>query len=151
MKRTILALLIVALIATPCLGQEVESDGLFSLHGTKWVPLTAILILPFPWVFPPNFEDDFAYGFHSGVVYPGLSSRFITTSFYVDMIVASFFMYRAIDTEPYHPGFEAISFGILQPIGVGVMIVYEKASGFVPFVGVMILIKIDDNWTPPPE
>ena len=36
MKKTILAVLMVVMIATPCFAQEVEPDGLFSIEGTKW-------------------------------------------------------------------------------------------------------------------
>ena len=36
MKRTILALLMVALAATPCFAQEIETDGIFSIFGTQW-------------------------------------------------------------------------------------------------------------------
>jgi hypothetical protein len=36
MKRTILVVLMVALVTTPCLAQEVETDGIFSIEGTLW-------------------------------------------------------------------------------------------------------------------
>jgi hypothetical protein len=36
MKKTILAVLMAVLIATPCFAQEIETDGLFSIMGTEW-------------------------------------------------------------------------------------------------------------------
>ena len=36
MKKTILAVLMVLVIATPCFAEEVEPDGLFSIEGTRW-------------------------------------------------------------------------------------------------------------------
>ena len=36
MKKTILGILMVVMVATPCFAQEVEPDGLFSLDGTLW-------------------------------------------------------------------------------------------------------------------
>ena len=36
MKKTILAVLMVVLVATPCFAQEVESDEILTLEGTFW-------------------------------------------------------------------------------------------------------------------
>ena len=36
MKKTIIAILMVVMVATPCFAQEVETDGLFSIDGTLW-------------------------------------------------------------------------------------------------------------------
>jgi len=36
MKRTILVMLMVVIIVTPCFAQEIGPEGIFSLHGTKW-------------------------------------------------------------------------------------------------------------------
>jgi len=36
MKKTILVVLMVILVATPCFAQEVETDGFFSIEGTTW-------------------------------------------------------------------------------------------------------------------
>ena len=36
MKRKILVVLMAVMVATPCLAQEVEPDGLFSIEGTAW-------------------------------------------------------------------------------------------------------------------
>ena len=39
MRKLILASLIAIMVATPCLAQEIETDGLFSIEGTMWKAL----------------------------------------------------------------------------------------------------------------
>jgi len=39
MKQTILILLIVVMIATPCLAQELEPEGIFSIEETGWAAI----------------------------------------------------------------------------------------------------------------
>ena len=66
------------------------------------------------------------------------------------MIVASIFMYTGEICNLPGDCWNYIGFGIIQPIGVGVMIV----SNGIPIpssVGAMILFKTDDNWTPPED
>ena len=90
MKRTILVVLMIVLVATPCLAQEVETDGLFSLHGTVWEALPiGVQIFPFPFVWP---TDDLQFGFYGGKVYPDLSPD--DSSFYIDMPLFSIFSTR---------------------------------------------------------
>ena len=36
MKKTILVVLMAVMLTTPCLAQEIETDGIFSLEGTRW-------------------------------------------------------------------------------------------------------------------
>ena len=43
MKKTILVVLMTVMIATPCLAQEIEPEGIFSISGTEW---RAIHLLP---------------------------------------------------------------------------------------------------------
>ena len=62
MKRTILVVLMVAMVATPCLAQEIETEGLFSIEGTTWKCIgVAIQILEPPFISLYNetviFED----------------------------------------------------------------------------------------------
>ena len=44
MRKTILLVLMAIMIVTPCMAEEVEPDGIFSLHGTSW---KAIIIAPY--------------------------------------------------------------------------------------------------------
>jgi hypothetical protein len=127
-----------------CLDDGV-SDGLFSIEGTQWQSLPIGMI-----IFPitdigevPTYE----VGFHGGKVYESGRER---KSFYMDMIVASIFMYTGEICNLPGDCWNYIGFGIIQPIGVGVMIV----SNGIPIpssVGAMILFKTDDNWTPPED
>jgi len=145
MKRTILVALIVAMIVTPCLAQEVEPEGIFSLHGTKWNSLAAIVILPFPWLFSPYFSGYTGLGFYDKEVYPSLSYDFVW-SFYVDMIVASVFVYHKAVPRGSS---EQIGFGFMQPIGIGMMIEYDHHYRSLDMLTTWLLIKTNDNWTPP--
>jgi len=36
MKRTVIALSMLALVAIPCFGQEIEPDASFLFDGTRW-------------------------------------------------------------------------------------------------------------------
>ena len=53
MKKTILAILTAVMVATPCFANEIEPEGIFSLHGTLWQALPiGLQIFPFPIVMP---------------------------------------------------------------------------------------------------
>jgi hypothetical protein len=91
MKKTILVVLMAVMAATPCLAQEVETDGIFSLHGTVWQALPIKLqILPYPWIVPDPTLPSF--WFYDGKVYRGGNP--VIDSFYIDMLVCSIFGYR---------------------------------------------------------
>jgi len=49
MKKTILVVVMLVMVTTPCLA-EIEPDGSFSLHGTQW-SIFEFLIFPFWLVF----------------------------------------------------------------------------------------------------
>jgi len=128
-----------------CLDDDGVSDGLFSIEGTQWQSLPIGMI-----IFPitdigevPTYE----VGFHGGKVYESGIER---KSFYMDMIVASIFMYTGESCNLPGDCWNYIGFGIIQPLGVGVMIV----SNGIPIpssVGVVILVKKEDNWAPPED
>jgi hypothetical protein len=151
MKKTILAVLMAVMVATPCFAQEIETDGLFSLSGTNWTALPiSMMIFPIP-LLPWPIDIGASWGFYGGEVYP-ISFRAATNSFYVDMLVASIFMYvreaAGIVVGPYIE----IGFGIMQPIGIGLMTTYYKEErNPVPIIVTVLLIKTDDNWTPPED
>jgi hypothetical protein len=145
MKRTILAVLMVVMIAIPCLAQEIGPDGIFSIGGTVWQALPiGVQILPYPGIWP---TDDLEFGFDGGQVYPGGIPQ--NNSFYIDMLVCSVFSYRRQSgpgggTSPFY-------FGILQPTGIGILV--QRYSQIYPktllFINIALLIKTDDNWAPP--
>lgn len=139
MKKTISAVLIVALVVTPCLALEVESDKIFSLHGTAWEN-TAIISIVFP--DPPfNVNESFDLGFYGGKVYVRSFRGWSAPnpfSCYIDLLVASFYVtWYGL----------SMSSGILLPNGKGISI----GIAFIPFIAFAIheASIINDNWTPP--
>ena len=134
MKKTILVVLMVLMVSTPCLAQEVEPDGIFSIGGTLWEAT---------YIFPPEYWGGHMseIGFYKGEVY-GLGGLF---SFYVNLGIASFFMVGM--HEWYGRG---IYFGLMQPIGIGVM-TFTGISNYPSAIVFTIasLVKAEDNWTPP--
>jgi hypothetical protein len=151
MKKTILTVLIAVLIATPCVAQEIEPDGPFSLHDTRWECLIMIQILPYPILSSPPLYNCH-YGFYNGEVYPNLPGS-IVTSFYVDMIVASVFGYvtRIAECLNCDPTLPVIGFGIMQLLGIGTVINYVPRFGMIPlpWFYTEVLIKANDDWAPP--
>jgi len=118
MKRTILVMLMVVIIVTPCFAQEIGPEGIFSLHGTKWV--STVLVKSPEWVEGVKHE----IGFYNGQVY---SYCYFTTlckprgiSHYYDF---QFFSTFVEFYTLHHVGFEGMIFslGILYPkLGTGI-------------------------------
>lgn len=149
MKKTILAVLMAVMIATPCLAQEVEPEGMFSIEGTLWETLPiGLQILPFPFIWPMN---DLQIGFYGGEVYLDGSKRFVENSFYADMLVCSVFSGSYKNTSIGYVGSSVWYSGILQPVGIGMVfgITFGGGAITVPMIHVALLIKTDNNWTPP--
>jgi hypothetical protein len=146
MKKTIIAVCLVLMVTTPCLAQEVELDGIFSIEGTVWQTLPiGLQIFPFPWLEP---DHDLQFGFYGGEVYPDLQS--VNKSFYMDMLLFSIFGTDYSMSTP--PGAVSTSayFGIVQPIGIGTVIVSSYQCCFLPIptIWVTMVIKTGDDWTP---
>ena len=57
----------------------------------------------------------------------------------------------AISTNQVGGGLAAIYFGILQPIGIGIVFQRWLGGGVttITFINVGLLIKTEDNWVPP--
>ena len=148
MKKIVLVVLMV-MVTTPCFAQEIEADGLFSIDGTKWETLIGWQIFPLPWIFLYPDMYDLEFGFYGGEVYPDLQA--VEISFYTDMLVSSVFY---TNTAPIIPqagggGGRSLFFGIMQPIGIGMVVeVFESYYPF-PFISIALLIKTDDSWVPP--
>jgi hypothetical protein len=149
MKKTILVILMAVMIATPCLAQEVEPEGLFSLNGTLW-NICSIAFFPEP-IMPPFVEIACGeeMGFYQGKAY----NSSLDSGYYIDLGVVSIAYGMSIggDTNRY-------ILAIMQPaIGFGVesVVLFHHWCGkygcAIPFFGYVIGImhKINDNWTPP--
>jgi len=148
MKKIILVTLMAAMIATPCFAQEVEPDGIISIGGTIWHALPmGVQILPFPFL----VSLDWKFGFYDGEVcnfYSVGECWGHDYSFYIDMLVCSIF--GAFDVGSGVSGPTTWYFGILQPIGIGIVVEYV-GPGFSPerYLKIGLLMKTDNNWEPP--
>ena len=148
MKKTILVVLMVLMIATPCIAQEIEPEGMFSIEGTLWTTCGIPFFTTPPFVWLPKCYN---MGFYEGAVY-GLSDNASS----IDLLVASI----VTDSYTSESGDWDIFLGIMKPIGIGVftMLLYTPESmsplnphpaTFIYVIGIMF--KIDDDWKPPPE
>ena len=130
MKKTILVVLMAVMVATPCLAQEIETDGLFSIEGTLWgycVIRFGIVNyggwLPF---IVPNCEN---MGFYQGTVYScnqdGSCGK-LTHYSYIDSPLVSI-----VYDEQWNISRSNIYvvYGILQPGGFGVYTQFAWGSG----------------------
>ena len=149
MRKTILVVLMVVIVATPCLADEVEPEGLFSIEGTSWQSVLEGMILPFPHFGPGQNW----IGFSGGVVYYSrLPQRYIRSQLYLDMMVASIFMYNATGNQDTETIWKEVGIGILQPAScTGVLTAVHSYQPGPISVYLSLLIKTDDNWTPPSE
>ena len=140
MKKLILVVLMVAMVTTPCFAQEVEPEGIFSIGGTEWQALpTGVQILPSPSL----VSLDWHFGFYGGEVYHDESN-----SFYIDMFACSFF-WSASKGGDSAGVFITRCFGILQPIGIGIVVEGHWANRKLDNMNIGFLVKTDNNWTPP--
>ena len=141
MKKTILVVIMVVMIATPCLAQEIEPDGLFSLEGTEWRRIGVAIRTAIP---PFRPIDDTVYFTDRTVqTTSGTIAIIWDVDNYLDFLVLSVAWGGSI----YHRAMM-----ILQPaIGVGVFsgLVYDMSRITSPprLVGVSfgVMFKIDDD------
>ena len=145
----------VVMDATPCLAHEIKSDRLFSIGGTQWKMLPVMMMiapLPLLITLPPlptvYFEPDLelpSFGFFGGKVY--LDNTVSESSLYVDMLVASIFMYEN-ELDHQAGAYRYLSaFGVLQPTGIGLITFGSRGVGR----AIALLIKVNDSWTPPED
>ena len=133
MKRTILVVLIVSLVTTPCLAQEIEPDGIFSLHGTVWQKQLSIPAIP-----GIDPIDSKSY-FYSGSVFSSWGSY---RGSYVDLLAFSFSFSSVFAPWIYELGIW------LPAVGLGMSIEGGLFHGILPFLRIGLFNKIEDNWIP---
>ena len=143
MKKTILAVLMVVIVSTPCFAQEGES-----IEGTIWEVLpVGLRIFPTPGIWIPG---DLEFGFYDGKVYQNLSP--IENSSYEERL--GFIVFSTanspVSTQAIGDVIEPLYFGILQPTVMGIVFMGD-ISIFPPglFIKMGLLIKTGDNWIPP--
>ena len=137
MKKAILTMLMVVIVATPCFA-EIETDNILSLDGTLWEA--------FP-IVPPSHT--YYVGFSMGKVYScfpdGNNCSVATNSFYLDLFWAGLPSMVFSFSEPVGI---PVNIGLLMPIiGIGA----ETTLVFGIPVTLGILTKTSDTWTPPSE
>jgi hypothetical protein len=145
MRKTILGIVIVLLVTTPCLAKEIEPDGFFSIEGTLWYSY-GIIFSFFPPVVIVGSDE---IGFYKGKVYYYVSygDKYIpiVLSSYIDLLVVSI---------ACSFGGGQISLAIMQPIGISVRItggIINFSPLIIPFFTIEILYKVEDNWTQPED
>ena len=150
MKKTVLVLLMTVMVATPCFAQEVEPERPFSIEGTVWKALPiGLQIFPVPGIWN---TDDLQFGFYGSTVYPGLEPD--EDSFCINMLMFSIFSTctPSITTQQGGVGVYSTNYyGILQPIGIGMVVrVHESYYPF-PDISIALLIKTGVRFIPPEE
>jgi hypothetical protein len=142
----------VAFLSTPCFAQGVATDGIFSIEGTCWLalPIINMVIFPIVWFNPAPIGISSICFSGGEVFFFSEWYNFNTTkAFYLDMLVASIFTYQS-ETGGWVQD-QTFGFGIIQPLGIGMMIMFTDANLREPFLAtyVFLLVKTDDNWIPP--
>ncbi len=128
MKKIILVLLMLLMIATPCFAQDIEPEGIFGLENTLWE-------LKMGRHEYPNYH----MGFYDGQVYLGVQSFFAgPESSYANFLFLSIFS---------HPGKYENYWGIVSSLlGIGITSYANSKSGIETYY---VMTKVNDNWTPP--
>ena len=154
MKKTILLVLMAVILATPCIAQEIEPEGILSIDGTLWNTCSR----GFSSEPPFSYTDcEMEIGFYERRQYFCFEGDCTVDGFaaYVNLGVVSI----ALCIFKYPGQLYGSSFSILQPasgLGVNSLLYYWPRSfspahyslaGFGFEIGNMN--KINDNWTPP--
>lgn len=164
MKKTILALLIAVMTATPCLAQEIEPEGMFSTEGTLWEECGITYSCCLPSIGWGCYKS--GWGFYQGTAYRwGQSPRdgeFFSPQpncIYIDSPIISIVYYSTFIENDENTSTFMSRMAIIQPSGVGVFtnfgftILKNEIFNFLPIVRraiwIGIIHKIEDDWTPP--
>ena len=158
MKRTILVVLIAVMFATPCLAQEIEPEGMFSIEGTRWDNNCQIGfgivcgVSPFICLPQVGWRCDYDdWAFYEGDVYRCTDDHcYIDSNFsYIDTPLVSICSH--IETSFFEGHYE---FAILQPSGFGVytnfLWAYGGKKGISALLSISIgtMFKVDNDWSP---
>ena len=165
MKKTILVVLMLVMVATPCFTQEVEPDGLFSIEGTAWnvfmLKIEIGILNGKPYFPPPEYYSD-NMGFYQGTVYSCNENECLLRNgmSYIDALVVSI----AYNNSIAYSKRDYDSLYLMQPSGIGIgvrtsWIFRERFMDDLPnsdsysyqavVYSIGIMFKVDNNWTPP--
>ena len=146
MKKITLTVLLIAMLATPCLAQEVKPDGIFSVEGTRWVSCWIGLTSSEP---PIRTGCNSILGFYQGTIYACVEEDncnplpdHIFSYSYSDLLVFSI-LNMAID--PLYGDDSSVA--IMLPCGLGVERFLSSDPLGLSSIGIMF--RVDNDWKPP--
>jgi len=149
-KKAILVMLIGLMALTPCLAQELEPDGIFSLDGTLWLRLG-------------SNESNHKMGFYDGEIY--LIGKYYSEQFPIEpheqcspvcqrpdnsICFYSTLPFLAIFYYDYNSNMQQThSSGFMLPhLSIGFRFSPSQFIG-PPFIIVNTFKKVDSDWVPP--
>ena len=142
MKKLTLTVLMVVMIVPPCLAQEIEPHGLFSIEGTLWNVCGIKMRCKEPYFPPPECNS---MGFKQGMVYRLYDFGFWPEDFlsYIDTPVVSVVYSSSIFVPHIY---------IMQPTGgIGAYMSYGCYGhfGVICSFEIGIMYKVENNWIAP--
>ena len=153
MKKTILALLMAVMLATPCFAQDVEPEGMFSIEGTLWRLCHVTVSVPYFYIGCYEWEMGFYQGYYSQTPIAaytcdkgGIDCQEDPFLSVINLGVVSILWETSLSNNNW-----TYFLAILQPFGLGLysrMRLRLGFSGFPTFYEIGIMFKVDDNWTP---
>jgi len=144
MRRTILSVLLLAMVATPCFAEVIEPGGLFSIEGTLWRYIGFEIGIHSSQPFTAIKENSFEMGFWRGYAYACEENRCTRWGSYIDTPVVGIWYYFSIHTFAL--------FAMQPSVGIGVSTYFfwflGPITGFDCYLRNGIMFKTDDNWLP---
>ena len=162
MKTTILIVLTIVTITTPCLALEIEPEGLFGIHGTVWRKIGVEKS------HVGESEETFGIdrGFYDRRVYGLKRDQFCSHNkdyyYYYGLLAVIFYRYDSTTgfNSPFIDEYTIVEEGILFPlIGIGFVKVSEYYCEYYPYPSddsvwewydpyYVLLIKVNNWWNP---
>jgi len=144
----------VVMFATPCLAQELETDGLFSIAGTTWRCI-GVRIIRFSFLYLGSgsepgielYDETVSFTDRSVLTSSGNIGILQDVDTYLDFLVFSVAFHSRLGTMVLQP---ALGVGIFNSIIQGTMCWQGCATWPIP-IGMVFgyMFKIDDDdWTP---
>ena len=155
MKQAILAVLMLMLITTPCLAQEVEPDGMFSIEGTRWRVCQIFFQTKRP-IISLQCERDLA--FYNDSVYsctcPATCRIYPFLQYIIDTPIVGVTWEVHAGCGVWGSPFCMVGYqvAVMQPFGLGIHSIAElgfAGESLFAAYGIGIMFKVEDDWTPP--
>ena len=129
MKKTVLKVIILVMLATPCLAEEAVPEWMDAMHGTRWI--STCHTKPY----------DCTFAFYDGNVY-GLESWglcwIMGVKYYGELPFVTLY--------PRHNESSLKNIAMFQPmIGLGIEF---WVLDWPPFISIALFYKVSDDWEP---